>query len=90
MLPELSAQREHTTAVERSLGTIVPNVFHHDGQPIHYFRRAWRSACRRAATVREGTLARVVRPDLLERTGSIVAVSLRSVSPQGRTIRIST
>jgi integrase len=70
-LPELAAllkrQREHTMATERRLGAIVTHVFHHDGAPIHYFRRAWRSACRRAATDREGKLSRVVRPDLLER-----------------------
>lgn len=70
-LPELvallQAQRETTTALERVTGRIIPHVFHHDGRPIHYFRRAWRSACRRAAIERTGKLARVVRPDLLER-----------------------
>ena len=70
-LPELAAvlraQRETTTAVERATGQIILHVFHHDGQPIRYFRRAWLSACRRAATVRVGKLVRVVRPDLLRR-----------------------
>ena len=70
-LPELAAvlraQRDRTTAVERASGQIIPHVFHHDGQPIRYFRRSWLSACKRAATVREGKLSRVVRPDLLGR-----------------------
>ena len=70
-LPELAAvlrtQRERTTATERATGQIIPHVFHHDGQPIRYFRRSWLSACKRAATMREGKLSRVVRPDLLGR-----------------------
>lgn len=70
-LPELAAvlraQRETTMAVERATGQIILHVFHHDGRPIRYFRRAWLSACQRAATVRVGKLVRVVRPDLLGR-----------------------
>jgi integrase len=54
-LPELAAllraQRERTTALERATGRVLPHVFHRDGQPIRYFRRAWLSACRRAGLV---------------------------------------
>ncbi|MFQ5747417.1 MAG: tyrosine-type recombinase/integrase, partial [Gemmatimonadota bacterium] len=34
--------------VERERGTIVPWVFHRDGEPIRSFRRAWIGACKRA------------------------------------------
>lgn len=44
----LEAQREHTRAVERQTGRIVPWVFHRDGQPIRDFRKSWQTACRRA------------------------------------------
>jgi integrase len=71
VLPALHAllerQRAHTTAVERRLGQIIPWVFHRDGRPIRDFYHAWKSACQRAATVREGALERVVRPELLGR-----------------------
>jgi integrase len=54
-LPDLAAllkrQREDTRALERDLRTVVPYVFHHDGQQIKSFRRAWRSACKRAGLV---------------------------------------
>jgi integrase len=64
----LKAQREHTTALEKATGCIVPRVFHHDGQSIRSFRRAWHSACKCAATVRhENGLAEIVRPELLQR-----------------------
>ncbi|MGH7538739.1 MAG: tyrosine-type recombinase/integrase, partial [Gemmatimonadales bacterium] len=63
----LERQRAHTSAVERRLGQIVPWVFHRDGQRIGDFHKSWRAACRRAATVQHGGVARVVRPDLLER-----------------------
>jgi integrase len=70
-LPPLEAllkrQRDDTSAVERRLGQIVPWVFHRDGRPVREFHKSWRAACRRAATVRESGLSRVVRPELLER-----------------------
>ena len=37
--------------LERELGAVVPHVFHHGVQPIKSFRRAWRSACKRAGLV---------------------------------------
>lgn len=52
VLPELATllrvQREHTTAVERRLGRIVPVVFHRNGRPIADTTHAWRRACARA------------------------------------------
>ena len=47
----LKQQRENTRVLERELGAVVPHVFHHGVQPIKSFRRAWRSACKRAGLV---------------------------------------
>ena len=44
----LERQREHTRAVERETGRIVPWVFHRDGERIKSLRNAWAGACRRA------------------------------------------
>jgi len=64
----LEAQRERTKALERAMGRIIPHVFHRDGAPIQYMRRAWLSACKRAATVTHANGVReVVRPHLLDR-----------------------
>jgi integrase len=41
----LEAQRAATAAIRAKTERIIPNVFHHDGQPIKSFRRAWLSAC---------------------------------------------
>lgn len=50
--PQLKAlillQREHTKALERALGRIIPNVFHRDGWPIRNYYDAWRDACEAA------------------------------------------
>jgi integrase len=52
LLPTLRAvlerQRAHTRASERATGQVTPWVFHRDGRPIRYFRRAWLSACKAA------------------------------------------
>jgi integrase len=39
---------EKTKVLERSQGIIVRSLFHHDGEAIHDFYAAWRSACNRA------------------------------------------
>ena len=44
----LNAQLEDTRRLERERGVICPAVFHRDGVPIRYFRRAWRTACKGA------------------------------------------
>jgi integrase len=71
-LPELAAlvqrQREHTDAVERQLGMIVPTVFHRNGRPIRAYLDGWRAACKRASTVQRHGLESVVRPRLVGRT----------------------
>jgi hypothetical protein len=83
----LRAQREHTTDVERSLGLLCPMCSITRGSQSA-IRRAWRSACRRAATAREGTLASCVptcwsafRMTFAQRCGtSCVLESLRGVA----------
>src|SRR5262249_317222 len=41
-------QRAQTRAVERAMGRVIPWVFHRDGLPIRYFRRAWLTAVKAA------------------------------------------
>jgi hypothetical protein len=40
----LKAQIEHTEALQRAEGRIIPWLFHHEGKPIKDFRRAWKTA----------------------------------------------
>ena len=51
-LPELDAlireQHKWTKQVQRTIGAIVPTVFHREGQPIKYFRGTWDTACVKA------------------------------------------
>ena len=51
-LPELDAliqeQGERTKRVQRTMGAIVPTVFHRKGQPIKNPRNAWNRACVKA------------------------------------------
>lgn len=44
----LEAQREHTRALERERGEIIPWVFHRNGRPIREIKQAWTAACERA------------------------------------------
>jgi integrase len=50
--PELTSvlerQRQRTIAAEQSSGSIIPWVFHRNGEPIRTFRRAWITACKKA------------------------------------------
>lgn len=41
----LRRQRERTDALARETGSIIPWVFHRDGEEIKGFRRQWNSAC---------------------------------------------
>ena len=70
-LPELEAalraQLEATRAAEKRTGHIIPLVFHREGEPIRSFRWAWAAAIDRAAHAGEGTVRKVVRPQLLGR-----------------------
>jgi integrase len=63
----LEKQRSRTRALERSTGRIIPRVFHRDGEPIRYFRRAWLSAIDRAAHQERSDVREVVRPELIGR-----------------------
>src|SRR5262249_1138567 len=44
----LERQRAQTHALEHAAGQVIPWVFHRDGHPIRYFRRAWLTACKAA------------------------------------------
>lgn len=44
----LEAQLAHTRELERATGRIIPWLFHHDGEPIKSYERAWRTACIKA------------------------------------------
>ena len=44
----LKAQREQTRELERKSGTMIPHVFHRDGNLIASMDGAWRGACERA------------------------------------------
>ena len=44
----LAAQVKRTEAMEKEMGRPIPWLFHRAGHPIHYFRRAWLTACRLA------------------------------------------
>lgn len=48
ILAMFRAQRTHTTALEHRTKRIIPWVFHRHGTQIREFRRAWKSACRKA------------------------------------------
>jgi integrase len=43
----LKGQKEKAEVL-RKKGIICPYVFHRDGQPIREFKRAWRTACKKA------------------------------------------
>jgi len=63
----LEKQGSRKKALERSTGRIIPHVFHRDGAPIRYFRRAWVSALDRAAHQEKRGVREVVRPELIGR-----------------------
>jgi len=48
----LVQQLVDTEAFERATGQVVPWLFHHNGQPIKGFRKAWATACRLAGITR--------------------------------------
>jgi integrase len=52
LTPELRAvleqQLARTREIETATGQVTPWVFHRNGEPIKSYRRAWRSACKKA------------------------------------------
>ena len=44
----LEAQRERTLVLQRQTDQIITLVFHHEGQPIRNYYKAWHNACREA------------------------------------------
>ena len=52
MIPELrallEAQRAYTDRIQREKEIVCRWVFHRDGEPIKYFRRSWKTACKKA------------------------------------------
>lgn len=44
----LERQLARTREIEKATGQLILWLFHHDGQPIKGFRRAWLSACKKA------------------------------------------
>jgi integrase len=64
-LAELVAHRRAVTdTVQRRRGMKVNHVFHRNGEPIRYFRRAWTSACIAAGLgqeIRDESTGRLVR-----------------------------
>ena len=52
LTPELRAvleqQLARTREMEMATGQVTPCVFHRNGEPIKSYRRAWRSACKKA------------------------------------------
>ena len=41
-------QRAKTDELQRKLGVLIPVVFHIDGKPFKSYRKAWKTACRKA------------------------------------------
>jgi integrase len=83
----LERQRERTETFQRTSGQIHPAVFHRSGQPIKSFRRAWLSACRRAALV--GRIPHDFRRTAvrnLERAGVPRSTAMRMVGHKTETI----
>lgn len=44
----LEGQKALTEALQRQSGRIIPWVFHRKGKPIGEFRKAWKTACKKA------------------------------------------
>ena len=44
----IETQLEHTKALEKATGRIIPWLFHRNGKPIKTFRRSWLTACKNA------------------------------------------
>jgi site-specific recombinase XerD len=55
-IPELRAALEHQLEITRALeverGCVIADLFHHSGQPIRKYDRAWKTACKKAGVSR--------------------------------------
>lgn len=74
----LRAQREHTSALERERGQLIPWIFHRGGRPIQSFHESWRNACKRANV--EGRFVHDLRRSAvrnLERAGVPRSVAMK-------------
>jgi integrase len=83
----LEAQRDHTEAIQRKLGRIIPDVFHRMGKPIRDFRGAWANACSAAGQpdriphdFRRSTVRNLVR------TGITESVAMRMTGHKTRSV----
>lgn len=70
----LEQQRRYTDQVEKDRGIICPWVFHRDGQPVGDFRKAWKTACKKAGVpgrlihdFRRAAVTNLVRAGIPER-----------------------
>jgi site-specific recombinase XerD len=48
----LERQLETTRKLEVERGRVIPWLFHHDGEPIRKYDRAWKTACKKAGVAR--------------------------------------
>jgi site-specific recombinase XerD len=70
----IEQQLEHTKAVEKATGRIIPWLFHRHGRQIRTFRRSWLSACCRAGL---GTEIRSANGKLIKKLGNRIPHDFR-------------
>lgn len=87
LLDLLNEQRRHTDEVERKTHRIIPNVFHRNGEPIRWFIKAWRTACK--ATGLAGRIPHDLRRSAVRnmvRSGVSEAVAMKLTGHKTRMI----
>jgi hypothetical protein len=70
----IERQLEHTQALEKATGRIIPWMFHRDGRPIKTFRRSWLTACVKAGL---GTEIRSAHGKLIKKIGARIPHDFR-------------